>query len=72
MDENRTTQRHLIVEFQNTWDKKIYISSKLSEREKYKLFSEIKNRMSLDLSTTTQEARRQWKSTFEEGKLFQP
>lgn len=45
----------------------------LRERErKNKLFSAIKNRMSSHLSTAVQEARRQWKNTFEEEKLFQP
>ena len=73
MGENRLTQRHLTVEFQNTWDTHTQMSSKLSESErKNKLFSAIKNRMSPHLSTAAQEASRQWKNTFEEEKLFQP
>lgn len=60
---------YLIVKFQNTWDKE-NIFKAFRKREKNRLFSEIKNRMSSDLPIAAQDARRQWKSTFEEGKLL--
>ena len=68
MGENRTTQRHIIVEFQDTWDK-AYLQN-FQREKKISYFQRLRIRMSSDLSVAAQKARKQWRNTFEEVKLF--
>lgn len=60
MDKHRTTQRHLShCGISELLGQKEYLQSFQRERERNKLFSEIKNKMSSGLPTATQEASRQ-------------